>query len=481
MGTLLPLCNEVKSLSQRKRRRSSTVITVVILFLFYLWNTSDPSGYGEGMPTRFHALLSKKDATGSLIGKPIDFCSVDLDRLSVYNLTRQFEYSQRYVQQTPLTAQRRLELQDGNNPADNLDGELFPLTSIIGAEQAVKVNNSMRVRLEQCSTDIVPLHVKHDIDTLAADMPEDMSHLLFGVASNAERLLEAKDHFGFWLGHTGAEIILAIPDSPFIPLLKYEYEQRGINVRIIVSDLDFLKTYFKLTVWLDEYKSANTKWVTIIDDDTVYFSLRRFNKMLEKYDAKGDWYIGAPSEDSWQMMRSGFFGFGGAGVTLSVPLLQKMLPFYDECLTYEKIEINDPELGGDLRLARCITRNTETRFTIEPDLHQVDLRGDVRGVLQGPVSANIRLCVLVVLIVKFVACSNQLASLPFPHVGWTRHPSICRQYAVLPGRLPLPALEIPFYKNKRGDTRGRTVHLGSSSWTFVRSLQRQDRSRIEEI
>src|SRR5947207_2189604 len=39
---------------------------------------------------------------------------------------------------------------------------------------------------------------------------------------------------------------------------------------------------------------------------------------------------------------------------------------------------------GDGRLSHCINRFTSAEFTVLPTFHQVDLQGDISGLLQGP-------------------------------------------------------------------------------------------------
>jgi hypothetical protein len=272
----------------------------------------------------------------------------------------------------------RDEYDEGANLAESITIDEYPSPTLI--DTAVLDEEKT---VEQCDTTPLPLPLRQSPSDEYGE--QFAGHLLFGVASTAERLLEARDHLGHWLGGTGARLTIVAPDSHLLPWLKYELERRKVEVVIIISDEPtFLGSYFRLVRWLKETRTSKTQWATFIDDDTFYFSLRRFANMLRKYDEREDYYIGAVSEDGWQMMRSGEFAFGGAGITLSMSLLDRIQPFYERCKTYRQVDPTAPEMGGDLRLARCITRNTPIKLTREIDLHQVDLRGNVRGLIQGP-------------------------------------------------------------------------------------------------
>lgn len=67
----------------------------------------------------------------------------------------------------------------------------------------------------------------------------------------------------------------------------------------------------------------------------------------------------------------GFMAYGGAGIFVSVPLLDQIITVYDQCKAVKHT--------GDRRIAQCIYLHTITKLTPEPDLHQIDLHGDQSG------------------------------------------------------------------------------------------------------
>lgn len=238
-----------------------------------------------------------------------------------------------------------------------------------------KNTSHQKVELRHCFDQTLSLYTKQNFD------PVDARHLMFGVASTAERLLELAPTMATWLAHTGARLISIVPDSEKVAQLQEVFEALGIDNVVLLSNEPYLKNYFKLVEAFYIHADAATRWVTFLDDDTHYFSLRRFVQMLEKYDAGREHYVGGVSEDFRQMRGPGIYAFGGAGVSLSIPLLEKMHWNYPHC---QGILSPDPNTPGDLRLAKCIYFHTATKLSMETDIHQVDLLGDTAGILEGP-------------------------------------------------------------------------------------------------
>lgn len=254
-------------------------------------------------------------------------------------------------------------------------GELRESSQSTRLRATPKNTSHQKVELQHCFDETLSLYTKQNFN------PVDARHLMFGVASTAERLLELAPTMATWLAHTGARLISIVPDSDKVAQLQEMFEALGIDAVVLLSNEPYLKNYFKLVEAFYIHADSATRWVTFLDDDTHYFSLRRFVQMLDKYDAGREHYVGGVSEDFRQMRGPGIYAFGGAGVSLSVPLLEKMHWNYPHC---QGILSPDPNTPGDLRLAKCIYFHTATKLSMETDIHQVDLLGDTAGILEGP-------------------------------------------------------------------------------------------------
>ncbi|WOG91694.1 hypothetical protein DCAR_0310944 [Daucus carota subsp. sativus] len=117
-------------------------------------------------------------------------------------------------------------------------------------------------------------------------------------------------------------------------------------------------------------------------DDTVFFP-ENLVKVLSKYDYKLWYYIGSNSESFTQ---NSFFSFdmayGGGGFAISYPLATN----FSSCIN------RYPGLyGSDARITSCLAELGVT-LTKEPGFHQVDMRGDLFGLLAAhPVAPLISL------------------------------------------------------------------------------------------
>ncbi|CAI9090318.1 OLC1v1025068C1 [Oldenlandia corymbosa var. corymbosa] len=119
----------------------------------------------------------------------------------------------------------------------------------------------------------------------------------------------------------------------------------------------------------------NIKWFVFCDDDTVLFT-RNLVRVLSKYDHNKWYYIGSNSESYEQNQKFSFdMAFGGGGFALSAPLAKVLAGKLDSCL------FRYPHLyGSDQRIFACLTE-LGVQMTREPGFHQIDVRGDVFGML----------------------------------------------------------------------------------------------------
>lgn len=111
------------------------------------------------------------------------------------------------------------------------------------------------------------------------------------------------------------------------------------------------------------------------DDDTVFFP-ENLVRVLAKYDHEKWYYIGSNSESLDQNLKMSFdMAYGGGGFAISVPLAKALARVLDSCL------MRYPHLyGSDSRISACIAE-LGVGLTKEPGFHQLDVRGDLFGML----------------------------------------------------------------------------------------------------
>ena len=201
----------------------------------------------------------------------------------------------------------------------------------------------------------------------------DASHIMFGVATTWGRLNESLDAFAPWAAHTKTQIFAVLePDST---IDKNSILQRAIHMGIRLTTTEskdeYLDRYYSLTRVLSQHVDPSTKWAVLIDDDTFFPSMSRLVERLATYDASQSYYIGAPTESIHQMSTFSYFGYGGAGIFLSIPLLREIDQFYEKCFS--------TKVTGDARVAQCIYHHTTTKLTWDRRLFQMDLDPDASG------------------------------------------------------------------------------------------------------
>ncbi|KAI3971930.1 hypothetical protein MKX01_030131 [Papaver californicum] len=122
---------------------------------------------------------------------------------------------------------------------------------------------------------------------------------------------------------------------------------------------------------------TDVKWFVFGDDDTVFF-VDNLVRTLSKYDYNRWYYIGSSSESYEQNAKYSFdMAFGGGGFAISYSLAKVLAKCFDSCL------MRYPHVyGSDARVFSCVAE-LGVGLTHEPGFHQVDLRGDLFGLLSS--------------------------------------------------------------------------------------------------
>lgn len=240
------------------------------------------------------------------------------------------------------------------------------------ADDGTQVSSAIKP-LSSCSSSQHPLEIPVYPVPKTHTQPH---HLILGIASTVDRMFEMLPVMSYSYAYSNLHLILNLQEDPRIPELRSILKSRGIRATIILSpEEDYLRRWVELpSLLLDFSDPGITRWAVVADDDTFFLSLPKLFKTLDKYDHTKNHYIGALTDD-WRQAGSGMIAFGGAGVVLSMTLLEEVQPHWAECK-----QINRP---GDYRLASCIYAYTHTRLTIEWGLHQTDLWDDIRGLLES--------------------------------------------------------------------------------------------------
>ncbi|RDW60410.1 glycosyltransferase family 31 protein [Aspergillus mulundensis] len=235
---------------------------------------------------------------------------------------------------------------------------------------------------DDCTTSIA-------IQAPPAEPKPDASHLIFGVATSLEKLEESLDAFAHWAGNTSAHIIAVVEQGGSSIRSRIQQRADDLNLRLTITQTedDRLDRYFSLIRVLYQHHEPSsseattstttkpTQWAVLIDDDTFFPSMRNLITRLATYDATVPQYIGAMTEDLAHLSGSGYMAYGGAGIFLSIPLLQDLQHHFETCQSLKD--------KGDRMLASCIYAHTTAKFTWERGLYQLDLHGDASGFFES--------------------------------------------------------------------------------------------------
>ncbi|KAF7805826.1 UDP-glucose:O-linked fucose beta-1 [Senna tora] len=226
------------------------------------------------------------------------------------------------------------------------------------------------------------LHVHSSSQDVSAQTSLD--HLVFGIASSKNSWPKRKEYAKLWWKPNqmrGCVFVdsLTAKDQPSnndtsLPPLcvsqntsHFRYTYRGgyrsaIRVARVVAE----------TVALNH---SDVRWYVFGDDDTVFFP-ENLVKTLSKYDHQLWYYIGTHSESYEQSRFFGFgMAFGGAGFAISSSLAKVLAKVFDSC-----IERYPHLYGSDGRVYSCLAE-LGVGLTHEPGFHQVDLQGNMFGLL----------------------------------------------------------------------------------------------------
>ncbi|XP_021745993.1 uncharacterized protein LOC110711859 [Chenopodium quinoa] len=215
-----------------------------------------------------------------------------------------------------------------------------------------------------------------------------LRHLFFSVASSASSFSRRLPFLSLWYSPNTTRALLFLDKPPLSPpplpffvssdTSRFPYSfPRGHRSAVRVARI--VKEVF-------DRGESDVRWFVFGDDDTVFVP-ENLVGVLSKYDHEKWYYIGSNSESSEQNLRMTFgMAYGGGGFAISSPLARVLSRVLDSCL------MRYPHLyGSDHRISSCIYE-LGIELTREPGFHQLDVRGDLFGLLTAhPLSPLISL------------------------------------------------------------------------------------------
>lgn len=144
-------------------------------------------------------------------------------------------------------------------------------TSIFGDEVTIDMTKCDEAKLARCTP------VKLEVPRPYADY--NVSHLIFGIATNYARLEESIDSFAHWLAQPssdGAKLVALVTDyssqeAGNIERLQQEFYSAGMNVDLVEPiDKSYTtsQSHFTVLAHMLNKSTIETQWYGLLDDDT---------------------------------------------------------------------------------------------------------------------------------------------------------------------------------------------------------------------
>ncbi|KAF9596997.1 hypothetical protein IFM89_014711 [Coptis chinensis] len=217
--------------------------------------------------------------------------------------------------------------------------------------------------------------------------PTCIHHLVFGIASSSNSFPKRQSYINTWF-HPNVTRGYVFLDENINTNNNNKKKFKSSIPRLISHDTSHFPYTFRgglrsairvtrIVKEIVELNLPNVRWYVFGDDDTVFFT-DNLVKTLSKYDHNKWYYIGSNSESFEQNSRYSFeMAFGGGGIVISYPLAKVLAKVLDSCLLrYAHL------YGSDSRIFSCLAE-LGVVLSHEPGFHQVDIRGNLFGLLSS--------------------------------------------------------------------------------------------------
>ncbi|XP_009803906.1 uncharacterized protein LOC107787956 isoform X2 [Nicotiana tabacum] len=216
--------------------------------------------------------------------------------------------------------------------------------------------------------------------------PTNLSHLLFGLLGSEEAWHYRKEYIESWwrpnktrgylfldVAPTGDDLFPWSSSSP--PYRVSDNITKLIQETNHVAPTMARMVHGIMEVFREEHEGV--RWVVMGDDDSVFF-VDNMVDVLGQYDHTKYYYLGGQSEyllsNYWYSFNQ---AFGGAGFILSYPLAKAMSKYIESCLR------RYPFLRSADQITMVCISDVGVNLTPLKGSHQIDLRGDISGLLSS--------------------------------------------------------------------------------------------------
>ncbi|OMO81731.1 hypothetical protein CCACVL1_12253 [Corchorus capsularis] len=216
--------------------------------------------------------------------------------------------------------------------------------------------------------------------------PTNISHIRFVLVGSVKTWKHRKPYIEAWWRPNETRGNLFLDSPPTQEFLPWSSASPPYQIN---EDLTKLRIYPKLVnpgqvrmyhSILESFRLGDNKdvrWYVMGDDDSLFF-VDNLVELLGKYDHNKYYYLGTNSETIRSNYDFSFdMGYGGAGYALSYSLIEALVPMMDSCIErYPYLFVSD-------HLSSYCSADIGVALTIEKGIHQIDLVGDISGLLSS--------------------------------------------------------------------------------------------------
>ncbi|KAJ4724298.1 Protein of unknown function (DUF604) [Melia azedarach] len=243
------------------------------------------------------------------------------------------------------------------------------------------------------SADILMSFVEHKISPTAdnfSNSPTNIGHIVFVILGSINSLRYRKPYIEAWWRENITRGNLWLDEFPTKKFLPWPSSSPPFRVN---QDLRKWEIYPKLAkpgqirmfhsileaIQIENATNSNkdVRWYVMGDDDTLFFQ-ENLVEVLGKYDHTKYYYIGTNSESVSPNHGISFdMGFGGAGYALSYAFVEVLASKIEGCIE------RYPHFHFSSFLSHICFADLGVDLTIEKGFHQIDLQGDISGLLSS--------------------------------------------------------------------------------------------------
>ncbi|XP_022728754.1 uncharacterized protein LOC111284311 [Durio zibethinus] len=218
------------------------------------------------------------------------------------------------------------------------------------------------------------------------DYPTNISHIKFVLIGSLKTWKQRRPYIEAWWrpNETRGNIFMDSPPSKeFLPwpqtVPPFQLNEDATKLPVYPKLANPIEARIFRSV-LDSFRlgdNEDVRWFVMADDDTIFF-VDNLVQVLAKYDHTKRYYVGMYSEAVISNFLFSFdMAYGGGGYALSYSLVEELAPLMDDCLErYPFMHTSD-------HLSSSCLSDLGVGLTVERGIHQIDLLGDISGMLSS--------------------------------------------------------------------------------------------------